>query len=161
MSMASVLRHIGSVHSFEPNFHVSCGINDCPRTYENYHSFRKHLNRHHPECLKPSSSSTGSSEDINHLIHVDGEQPEDETITEIEQSATNRKSEHHNALFIVKLEEIFKIPQTLSLDDIAGIVSRSISNRTFLMLCIEIILTLKVLMVCPMSSQIQSTQSFF
>ena len=42
-SMTGVLKHIGLVHAHEPNFHVSCGIKGCPRTYKNYYSFRKHL----------------------------------------------------------------------------------------------------------------------
>ena len=41
-SMTGVLKHIGLVHAHEPNFHVSCGIQGCPRTYKNYYSFRKH-----------------------------------------------------------------------------------------------------------------------
>ena len=30
-SMSTVLRHIGSVHAHEPNFHTVCGVNGCSR----------------------------------------------------------------------------------------------------------------------------------
>ena len=51
-NMSAILRHfIGTVHSHQAGFRVVCGIRDCPRTYDNYHSFRKHLCRKHMETL--------------------------------------------------------------------------------------------------------------
>ena len=50
-NMSVILRHIGTVHSHQAGFRVVCGIRDCPRTYDNYHSFRKHLRRKHIETL--------------------------------------------------------------------------------------------------------------
>ena len=49
--MDAVLRHIGSVHSHQAGFEVVCGIQGCPRTYKNYHSFLKHLRRKHLEAV--------------------------------------------------------------------------------------------------------------
>lgn len=51
-SYASVVNHIGKVHSQEPNFKVVCGIEGCPNVYGSYKSYRQHLNRKHSEFIK-------------------------------------------------------------------------------------------------------------
>ena len=38
---------IGLVHSFDPGFTVTCGVDGCPKTFTKYNSFRKHILRHH------------------------------------------------------------------------------------------------------------------
>ena len=42
-SYHGILRHIGEVHSFNPDFHVVCGLGPekCPATYTKYTSFKK------------------------------------------------------------------------------------------------------------------------
>ena len=55
-STGGILRHIGAIHAYEPNFHLVCGIDGCPRTYKNYHSFRKHLQRTHPTSFVDADS---------------------------------------------------------------------------------------------------------
>lgn len=46
-TLKAVIRHIGAVHGYDPNFFLCCGINGCPRTYNNFHSFRQHFRRKH------------------------------------------------------------------------------------------------------------------
>jgi len=52
-----VLRHIGEVHSFEPNFRIVCGLTldsireTCPATYTNYGSFRSHVYTKHRRLM--------------------------------------------------------------------------------------------------------------
>lgn len=70
-NLQGVIRHIGSVHSHEPDFKVTCGIGGCPRTYLNFRSFQKHIRRVHVTVLEedeansladPPQSNTG---DVN------------------------------------------------------------------------------------------------
>lgn len=46
------MTHMYEVHSQQPNFHVSCGIENCPNSYRIYHSFYKHVLRHHADHYK-------------------------------------------------------------------------------------------------------------
>ena len=38
-----VLRHIGTEHAFDSNFHLQCGLDGCQRTFHKYSSWRSHL----------------------------------------------------------------------------------------------------------------------
>ena len=60
-----VLRHIGQVHQFEPNFEVKCGLDGCPLRYTVYESFRVHVYKRHRDVL---FNDRGDD-----LIHVDSE----------------------------------------------------------------------------------------
>lgn len=56
-----ILRHIRSVHSFEPNFHILCGLdNGCPATYSVFESFRSHVYKKHRESLLSSDTNDNS-----------------------------------------------------------------------------------------------------
>ena len=129
--MTGVLKHIGLVHANEPNFNVSCGIQGCPRTYKNYYSFRKHLQRRHQDCLvsKPfSNPSLGLSTDC-----VDG-------MTDLQQlgmtnkedtpeSQVNITKNHNPALFILKTKEVLNLSQSATniiLNDVAEIVQQTV-----------------------------------
>ena len=105
-SLDSVLRHVGSVHSFEPGFHITCGVSGCARTYQNYRSFQKHvLRKHKHELDTPSANS-------DRLLSTNGDSIDDE----IEELST--ASEHYTpdlqrsaALFLLKVKEVGKISQ--------------------------------------------------
>ena len=103
-SMTRVFKHIGLVHSHEPNFHLSCGIQGCPRTYQNYYSFRKHSQRRHQDCLvsKPFSNpslefSTDCVDEMTDLQLYGMTNKE-----EIPGSQVNSRQNHNPALFILK-----------------------------------------------------------
>ena len=49
-----VMRHIGQVHQFEPNFQVKCGLDGRAMRYTAYNSFRSHVYRRHRELLGDS-----------------------------------------------------------------------------------------------------------
>lgn len=49
--LKSLLRHVGAVHSHEAGFFVRCSIQDCPCTYINFHSYKKHLYTKHRDEL--------------------------------------------------------------------------------------------------------------
>ena len=55
-SYFKVLCHIGLVHSFDPGFTVTCGVDGCPKTFKKYNSFRKHILRHYKEVLLRSTN---------------------------------------------------------------------------------------------------------
>ena len=46
-TLKGILKHIGTIHSCEPNFSITCGVHSCPRRYSNFFSFKKHLYRKH------------------------------------------------------------------------------------------------------------------
>ena len=51
-----VFKHIGIIHSFEPNFKVTCGISGCEATFTVYSSWRSHIYRkHRNEMLETST----------------------------------------------------------------------------------------------------------
>ena len=67
INTSGVLRYIGVVHSHEANFYLTCGIDWCPRNYHNYHSFRKHVRKHHPHYLLNSSTSSQQENEPENL----------------------------------------------------------------------------------------------
>ena len=101
--LASVLSHIGAVHSHQSGFSVVCGIDGCPRTYLNYHSFRRHIKQKHPfacDVCELSSNVTdmqtigdeNGSEDLSGGSFGDS----------LNQSPNKKRS---TALFLLKLKE--------------------------------------------------------
>ena len=57
-ALKGVLRHIGAVHAHEANFQVICGVQGCPRSYSNYHSYKKHMYQKHREVLEVVNGSS-------------------------------------------------------------------------------------------------------
>ena len=74
--LASVLSHIGAVHSHQSGFSVLCGIDGCPMMYRNYHSFRCHIKQKHPSACDDCDSHTESN--VTDMQTIGGENgPED------------------------------------------------------------------------------------
>ena len=131
--MTGVLKHIGLVHAHEPNFHVSCGIQGCPRTYKNYYSFRKHLQRRHQDCLvsKPFSNpslefSTDCVDEMTDLQLLGMTNKEDTPGSQV-----NSRQNHNPALFILKTKEVLNLSQSTTniiLHDIAEIVQQTVTK---------------------------------
>lgn len=129
-SIGGVLRHIGAVHAYEPHFHLVCGIKGCPRTYKNYHSFRKHLRRRHAECLDHSVESgpdCGMSLEVTDGCNVDsaeqvladnGDSTEEvgfgcsapciQSAMDVEESLGLRRN---TAMFLIKTKEVNGVSQ--------------------------------------------------
>ena len=61
-SFRSVLRHVGSVHSWDPNFNITCGIQGCPRVYTSYRPYRRHIINEFMEGTEEGNSLNGSSD---------------------------------------------------------------------------------------------------
>ena len=119
-SFDSVLRHIGSVHSCEPNLHLTCGIEGCPRTYTSYRCFRKHLFKSHVAFVDPPSSEQPSTPFEFSDGDIQSLQPSNDTL----QVQTTPK--HVAALFLLKAKEGHKVSQS-ALDGLIGDISELLS----------------------------------
>lgn len=127
----SVLRHIGLVHAFEADFEITCGLDDCFRTFKKYRSYRKHILRHHKHIIhqqsfvqakdlsnssetdvavETSSTVAGSVEDLSGPL-------DESTISTISVPLYHDTSKHKAALFLLKARECLKISQT-ALDEL-------------------------------------------
>ena len=115
-SFASVLSHIGSVHSHGCNFSVCCGVDGCTRTYTNYHAFRRHVVNRHGYLLDDSSTpvtfqSADPLGDQGPALALDDV---DHVVDRLPSPQTQRRS---SAMFVLKLKEKHKLAQT-TVDDI-------------------------------------------
>ena len=86
-SIPLVLSHLRSVHSSDPGFNVTCGVQGCARTFTRFSTLYQHIYRHHnvpgivePRKKKflvdsqtPDESSIAASVDhgLNHGGHMD------------------------------------------------------------------------------------------
>ena len=137
----ATLRHIGAVHSHDSNFNVLCGIEECPRTFLNYHSFRRHIRDKHAFML----DSAIHRDDLlpepvtDHEIETDTSLPEAVSTTVDTQPSvagpqdttsttgdpdTVKKSE---AIHVLKLKELYKLAQS-TVDNIIGDVEEITAN---------------------------------
>ncbi len=124
-TLKAVVRHIGAVHARNSNFHVLCGIQGCVRTYAKFHSFKKHVYRHHREHLNSSNpQNTGASGSIS------TQDDEDELgfLNPDSLATTGYDYTEQAALFLLKARHVHKISQ-LSLDDLLADISSMIADR--------------------------------
>ena len=49
--MQNVMTHLRAVHSSDPNFVVTCGLNGCSTTSRSFSVLYSHVYRHHPDIL--------------------------------------------------------------------------------------------------------------
>jgi hypothetical protein len=47
VTLRVLMNHYYTVHSNEVNFSIRCGVDDCPATFQRYHSFYKHVKKKH------------------------------------------------------------------------------------------------------------------
>ena len=136
-TLKTVVRHIGAVHSHDPAFHVRCGVEDCPRTYRNYHTYKKHMYTKHRSLLNLSVTETAREEDISSQLVSNTSQSAEEIImddvtsfsepnvSELEAGCSEHEASEHNsshqmitdkrkasALFLLKAKEVNKISQS-------------------------------------------------
>ena len=74
LDYASVIRHIGSVHAWEPQFRITYGIEGCIRTYTSYRRYREHIINKHSELLRDDNMDTEPLQDAEH-VHSDVTKP--------------------------------------------------------------------------------------
>lgn len=158
----SVIRHIGSVHSWEPHFRITCGVDGCPRSYSSYRSFRKHIMDKHQEILSDGNTEPAPADEDADFS--------DDTYTPCMASQTSvaqrRPNNIDKALFLLKLKEERRISQRnidFLVDDITVLVQDEIRS-----LKKEVISTIQqsqsvedsITMVSQMIDQKSSTSPF-
>ena len=57
-TFADVVRHIGYVHAWEPNFQITCGLDECKMQYRSFMAYKKHLYRAHGGVMNNASMAT-------------------------------------------------------------------------------------------------------
>ena len=125
-SIHAVLRHIGSVHAHQANFRVVCGIQECPRTYTNYYSFRKHLRRKH--IILEDVSQTDSFE--YPLYDQETDVSESEALQPY--IDPDELLKRNVTLFILKTKEVRHVSQ-LALNDLIGDMSSMVQQTVDIM----------------------------
>ena len=93
-------------------FPVVCGVDGCPRTYRNYHSFRRHIKQKHPFACDVCELSTESNE--TGMQTIGGENGSEDLSGEslgdsLNQSPNKKRT---TALFLLKLKEKYQLSQT-------------------------------------------------
>ena len=58
------LGHLRHVHSHDPSFHVTCGVDSCPVTYRNFSTLYSHVYRKHRHMIEVREKVIVSGEDI-------------------------------------------------------------------------------------------------
>ena len=56
-TFADVVRHIGYVHAWEPNFQITCGLDECKRQYRSFMAYRNHLYKAHGGLMNASMAT--------------------------------------------------------------------------------------------------------
>ena len=117
------MRHVGSVHSFEPDFKITCGIGGCARQYRNFRSFKKHIHRRHAFVLDESRVDDQHDSDI----HCEEEEITRPFSTDNEQlySSDLKRSA---ALFLLKSKEMGRVSQ-VALNSIVSDVAQLFQAR--------------------------------
>lgn len=115
LSFKVVLRHI-AVHSSDPAFHVTCGILECPRTFNTYSAYKKHIYRHHRlEC--GLSRPDGETAELElHSTTLDANVEDSAQIYDDDEQSTSTPSlpipQLPQALMLLKLKQRYKLSQT-------------------------------------------------
>ena len=128
----SVLRHIGEVHSFGPNFHIICGLTldstraECPAIYTKYGSFRSHVYKKHRQImnLHPTQpidddplqleDGSNSNEDVHQEeSHHELIELQDHDAGDVDTSGEANQVTRAAALFILRTMEVHKISQVV------------------------------------------------
>ena len=106
--LKGIIRHLGVIHAHESGFYVRCFVDDCPSTYRNFHSYKKHLYTKHRAVLEVPPISA----DIN---VTDNNTPTDEIscrIDDPDDSISSRIDEGRSAaLFVLKAKQVHKVSQ--------------------------------------------------
>ncbi len=68
-----LIQHVGLVHNHEPNFSITCGLNNCKSSFTVYESFRRHVYRKHRKLVLPHDDmdATEYMDNDNDLENMD------------------------------------------------------------------------------------------
>ena len=114
-SFKVIVRHVGAVHAHDPAFYISCAASGCPRTYRNYHSYKKHLYKKHRFMLdEPSQIDSGRTtlNPMTSAIEVSpamSSEDEDVALSAVLSSSSDEDRKKEAALFVLKSKHIHKV----------------------------------------------------
>ena len=126
---APTLKHIGTIHSCEPNFSITCGVHSCPRRYSNFFSFKKHLYRKHRAELELQEFTPIFSNGDDEVHFLNNETQAAETgadVFDVNPITSTTELKKTAALFLLKTKEVNKVSQK-ALDSIIEDVSSFIN----------------------------------
>ena len=92
-----MLQHISRIHSSSPSFHITCGLDECLRTYTNYGSYQKHVKKMHSHYFGIAEESSG--------IITDNIIADDMSMAELDQEFNDEES---TSCMVPPLSEIQK-----------------------------------------------------
>lgn len=141
--LSSLLSHIRALHSHEPNFSITCGIQGCPnpqRTCKVWSTYTSHLSRCHKEELEKEEENQyerlPSPPDLQ-----DPRLLEDGARQQLETCESKEAITRNLANFIVKTQETNKLAEKAIfdiLDETCHFVERNVNNfKKKLIACIE------------------------
>jgi len=113
-SLKALIRHVGLVHAHDAGFYVKCEVKDCPRTYNKFLSYKKHMYSKHRNVLGNliSDGSVGdlqsSSCDLDSDYDSDGQAQDTNAMPSDENVYTRREA----ALFVMKAKHVHHIAQS-------------------------------------------------
>lgn len=125
-SLKGVIRHLGLVHAHEAGFYVRCNVQDCPRTYDKFVSYKKHMYSKHRSILQvqPVSSTRPPDESDE----GEGYNSDMDTTTS---NDVHRFTRREAALFVLKAKHVHKVAQSSLgelLCDFTTILERSVRD---------------------------------
>ena len=71
-ALGALLRHIRLFHADKSNFIIQCNLQDCQRTFRNFHTFRNHVYARHGVCDDDQPESLPTSEDSGPVSQAAG-----------------------------------------------------------------------------------------
>ena len=110
-TLKAVVRHVGAVHGHDAVFRVCCGVQGCPRTYCNFHSYKKHMYMKHRDllevCTQEQEPAASNVDDQGDSLYFDPRSP-----LNVSPPALLQNEKRSSALFLMKTKEINKVSQT-------------------------------------------------
>ena len=131
-STTDYLKHIQLFHAHQPNFLITCGIEGCQRTFQNFHTFRKHISDWHRSDPNPTNHELDCSLEVN---TTDLFNSSSYTIVGNETNQATVSSDHSDvqttlatlqtssALLLMSLKEERKLTQTSLQGVVEGVTS--------------------------------------
>ncbi len=113
-SLRLLLNHMRRSHASDPNFHVLCGLDDCPRTYKRFISFRNHLIRKHSfKLTDQDDQGIGMLQNEPEIEIDDFPQMDEDTAESNEHCTQPQQMKENNALCLLGFKERGRVPQTV------------------------------------------------
>lgn len=119
-SLSALLRHIGEIHQYDSNFRIQCGLQQCPQTYSNFQSYRKHRDVlfiqqtessfNDSENVKENRGESNSDSHSSNRTHPDPayRTPDDDNTDDSSERSTRIAA----AKFVMKTRKEYRLPQS-------------------------------------------------